>query len=88
MNDYFERLTFILLERNDQLSYEQARTWVENLWEDFETTRAKAGRKYEGKEVTEKIVLHWIHQYGPYLHKYKSEKEQFKHLNEDRGYKH
>ena len=58
MNEYFEKLTKILLQKNDQLSYGQARSWVESLWEDFEATGARAGREYRGKEETEKIVLH------------------------------
>ena len=45
MNDYFERLTNKLLEQNEHMSYYEARTWIELLWEDFESTHAKAGRK-------------------------------------------
>ena len=41
MNDYHERLTKILLEKNEHITYEQALTWVELLWEDFEATYAK-----------------------------------------------
>ncbi len=44
MNELFHQLAEALLEKNGQLNYEEARTWVEILWEDFETTRAKAGR--------------------------------------------
>jgi hypothetical protein len=40
MNDYYERLAKLLLEKNEMLSYHQARTWVELMWEDFETTAA------------------------------------------------
>ncbi|WP_209124074.1 YfhJ family protein [Alkalihalobacillus sp. BA299] len=46
MNERFERLAQEL--RNNQLFYGQARKWVESLWEDFEATRAKAGRTYKG----------------------------------------
>lgn len=60
MNEYFERLTNYLLEKNDSLAYAQARTWVELLWEDFETTYARAGYSYKGKEMTEKVVRQWI----------------------------
>lgn len=54
--------------KNDQLNEQEARMWVELLWEDFETTRAKAGREYKGKEMTESIVKQWIQNYGPKLH--------------------
>lgn len=56
MEQYFERLTEQLMEKNNMLTYEEARTWVELLWSDFETTYAKAGRKYKGQETTERIV--------------------------------
>lgn len=49
MDDDYRRLSELLLEKNPQLTEEEARTWVELLWEDFETTYAKAGRKYRGK---------------------------------------
>ncbi|MED1599960.1 YfhJ family protein [Alkalihalophilus marmarensis] len=83
METIFKRLTEELLAVNNELSAEAARTWVEGLWEDFETTRAKAGREYKGQEVTEQIVLKWIKQYGPHLHKYAPKQEKFAHLNQE-----
>lgn len=71
MDEIFTTLTNILLQKNNALTEEQARTWVELLWEDFEVTRAKAGREYKGKEMTEKIVRQWINNYGPRLHEMK-----------------
>ncbi|PTL39279.1 YfhJ family protein [Alkalicoccus saliphilus] len=68
VEDYISRLTDRLLEKNSSLSYAEARTWVELLWEDFEATYAKAGYEYKGKETTEKIVIQWIDNYGPELH--------------------
>ncbi len=88
MEERFQRLTNLLLERNKQLSAEQARTWVEGMWEDFEATRAKAGRPYRGQELTEQIVINWIRQYGPHLHRYVPEKGKFAHLNEAARPKH
>lgn len=70
MEDYYERLTVLLLEKNTNLTYAQARTWIELLWEDFETTHAKAGRKYQGKEAAEKVVRVWVKQYGDKLHEF------------------
>lgn len=70
MNDYHERLTKYLLDKNDYLSSAQARVWVELLWEDFETTSARAGRPYQGFEMTERVVKKWIQQYGESLHEF------------------
>ena len=79
MNDYHERLTKRLLEKNDQLSYNLARTWVELLWDDIETTNAKAGRKYQGSEMTERIVQQWIDNYGEKLHEFAAANPKYKH---------
>lgn len=78
MNDYHEKLASLLLEKNDQLSYHQARTWVELLWEDFETTYAKAGREYMGSEMTERIVKQWIEHYGDKLHEFAATNPKYK----------
>jgi hypothetical protein len=78
MNDYQERLTTILLEKNESLSYGQARTWVELLWDDFETTYARAGREYKGSEMTEKIVRQWIEQYGSKFHEFAGQNPKYK----------
>ncbi|PRO65474.1 YfhJ family protein [Alkalicoccus urumqiensis] len=78
MEEQIKRLTEMLLEKNDQLSYMDARTWVELLWEDFEATRAKAGREYQGKEMTERIVEQWIQHYGPRLHELAQTHPQYK----------
>ncbi|WP_332691466.1 YfhJ family protein [Halalkalibacter lacteus] len=88
MEDRFQRLTEQLLSINSNITVTQARTWVESLWEDFETTRAKGGWSYKGQDATEKIVVKWIEQYGPFLHKYASNKEKFSHLNQDDQRKH
>jgi WVELL protein len=80
MNEYFERLTNLLLKKNQNLSYAKARTWVELLWEDFETTYAKAGRSYRGKELTERVVRQWIENYGPRLHEFVASNPKYRHL--------
>jgi hypothetical protein len=77
MNDYHEKLTKMLLEKNDQLSYHQARTWVELLWEDFETSSARAGQEYLGSEMTERIVKQWIDNYGDKLHEFSATNPKF-----------
>jgi len=86
MNDYHERLTNLLLDKNDYLSYGQARTWVELLWDDFETTYAKAGREYQGSEMTEKVIRQWIENYGSSLHEFASQNPKYMHyLKQDKN---
>ncbi|HZG71243.1 MAG TPA: YfhJ family protein [Chondromyces sp.] len=83
MEDVFERLTTLLLSKNHELSYARARTWVELLWEDFESTYAKAGYKYKGKEMTEKIVSQMIENYGERLHEFAARNPKYSHLLND-----
>jgi hypothetical protein len=80
VEEKFDYLTKILIEQNNELSYDLARNWVEALWEDFEATRAKAGRDYEGQAVTERFVTQFIENYGSRLHEFASRNEKFKHL--------
>lgn len=80
MNDYIENLTEKLLKKNEQITYEQALTWVELLWEDFETTYAKAGYKYAGEEMTLYVVRTWIDRYGERLHEFIAQNSKYKHL--------
>jgi len=80
MDEIFERLTDLLLQQNNSLSYERARTWVELLWEDFESTYAKAGYEYKGQELTERVVRQMIQQYGPNLHEFVARNPKYKHL--------
>ncbi|WP_028399853.1 YfhJ family protein [Ectobacillus panaciterrae] len=88
MNDIFEKLTNRLLEKNESLSYAQARSWVELLWEDTEATYAKSGR-YNGAEVTENLVSTWIERHGGQLHLIQSDNPKYKHLlNRDDHLKH
>ncbi|WLR51259.1 YfhJ family protein [Bacillus tianshenii] len=85
MEEIYEQLTEELLHVNRSLSYEKARTWVEILWEDFESTRAKGGWKYKGQEMTERIVRQWIVNYGPRLHEFVATNPKYKHLLDDNG---
>ncbi|MBU7594860.1 MULTISPECIES: YfhJ family protein [Metabacillus] len=89
MEDYFERLTNELLSKNNSLSYAQARTWVELLWEDFESTQAKTGNTYQGKEVTETVVRQLITHYGDKLHDFIATNPKYRDLlNKDDYLKH
>ncbi|MDR6124792.1 hypothetical protein QFZ87_004389 [Bacillus sp. SLBN-46] len=86
MKVYQEELTRLLLEKNNELSFDQARTWVELLWDDFETSYAKAGREYKGSEMTEKIVRQWIENYGNRLHDFIATNPKYKHfLNQEKN---
>lgn len=82
MNDYHERLANLLVEKNKNISFQKALTWVELLWEDFETTSAKAGREYLGSEMTEKVVRQWIQHYGDKLHDFVARNPKYKHFLE------
>ncbi|HLO11004.1 MAG TPA: YfhJ family protein [Pseudoneobacillus sp.] len=86
---YQDKLVQLLLDKNGQLTELLARTWVELLWEDFESTYAKAGREYKGPEMTEKIVRQWIELYGEKLHEFVANNPKYKHLlNNDNQYLH
>ncbi|SFC85115.1 WVELL protein [Bacillus sp. OV322] len=80
MKEYQERLTQSLLEKNDQITFNQAMTWVELLWEDFEATYAKAGHEYAGEEMTAKVVKQWIDNYGDRLHEFIARNPKYEHL--------
>ncbi|MBM6616463.1 YfhJ family protein [Bacillus suaedaesalsae] len=89
MNERIEQLTNLLLEQNESLAYEQARTWIELLWDDFETTSAKAGHQYMGPEMAERIVTSWINRYGAQLHEFVASNPKYEHLlNRDDYTKH
>ncbi|MFC4319881.1 YfhJ family protein [Litchfieldia salsa] len=75
-----EGLIVLLMEKNPQLSYEKARVWVELLWDDFETTYAKAGHEYKGEELTEKVVRQMIENYGSRLHDFVAKNPKYKDL--------
>jgi hypothetical protein len=84
MQDNQERLINQLLEKNDRLSYSLARTWIELLWDDFETTQAKAGRDYLGSDMTERIVQQWVENYGRRLDEFVANNPKYKHfLNQE-----
>ena len=69
-----------LQEVNETLTPLEALTWVEVLWEDFEATLAKAGKKYQGEAVAVRFVRQQIKQHGSMLHRFNTTNEKFKHL--------
>ncbi|MBM7645550.1 hypothetical protein JOD45_001761 [Scopulibacillus daqui] len=86
MNELFSKLAERLLEKNDKLTYDEAWTFVEILWEDFEVTRAKAGHSYVDKAVTEKIIRQWIDFYGPKFHDVIANHPKFKKLIKEKDF--
>ncbi|TYR79233.1 hypothetical protein FZC66_16600 [Priestia megaterium] len=89
MEDIFEKLTHQLLSKNNSLSYAQARTWIELFWEDFESSYAKAGYDYKGKEAAERVVTMYINHYGDKLHEIAVKNPKYQHLlNNDDYLKH
>lgn len=83
MEETFQKLTERLLEKNSRLSVARARTWVELLWEDFETSYAKAGYDYRGKDFTEKMVTQLIDSYGTNIHEFAARNPKYKYLLDD-----
>ncbi|WP_101846429.1 YfhJ family protein [Halobacillus sp. Marseille-P3879] len=88
MQEIHQRLAEKLYEKNECLTIDEARTWIELLWEDFESTRAKAGYDYKGKQMTEQIVNKWIEFYGPRLHEFAAANSKYKGLLHKSGHKH
>lgn len=75
-----QQLAEELLQVNEVLIPEEALTWVEVLWEDFEATLARAGEKYQGEAVAVHFVEQQIKQHGAMLHRFNTTNEKFKHL--------
>ena len=83
MEDLYQRLTEQLLEKNPELPAGRARTWVELLCSDFESTSAKAGADYRGAEYTAKLVSQLIESYGDKLHLFAAQNPKYAQLLND-----
>lgn len=83
MNETIEELTTELLEKNPNLSDEKARTWIELLVSDFESSYAKAGYDYQGTAVVEKVIRQWISSYGDKIHEFAGTNPKYAHLLKD-----
>jgi hypothetical protein len=83
MNPIVEKLTQELLAKNSHLTVDKARTWIELLWSDFETTYAKAGYAYRGTEYTERIIRQWITSFGANIHEFAGRNPKYAHLLDD-----
>ena len=62
--DMTERLAARLMENNDQLSAHSARTWIELMVSDIESSYAKAGYGLMDEEQSAQMILRWIDAYG------------------------
>jgi len=83
MESKINQLTLELLKKNNMISVNKARAWIELLWSDFEATYAKAGYDYNGSEVTEKVIRQWINSYGKKLHEFGATNPKYAHLLND-----
>lgn len=83
MKEVIEQLTIELQEKNPNISEEKARTWIELLVSDFESSYAKAGYDYQGTEVVEKVVRQWIDSYGENIHEFAASNPKYAHLLND-----
>lgn len=83
MKEVIEQLTSELQEKNPNISEEKARTWIELLASDFESSYAKAGYDYQGTEVVEKVVRQWIDSYGGNIHEFAASNPKYAHLLND-----
>ena len=83
MEALYQKLTEQLLEKNPALPTGRARTWVELLCSDFESTSAKAGVDYRGAEYTAKLVSQLIESYGDKLHLFAAKNPKYAHLLND-----
>ncbi|MGN7478466.1 YfhJ family protein [Solibacillus silvestris] len=83
MEALYEKLMEQLLAKNPNLSTGRARTWVELLCSDFESTSAKAGADYRGPEYTGNLVSQLIESYGDKLHLFAAKNPKYAHLLND-----
>jgi len=80
MKEIIEELIAELRDKNENLSEEKARVWIELLVSDFEASYAKAGYDYQGTEVVEKVVRQWIQSYGDKIHEFAGRNPKYAHL--------
>ena len=83
MKEVIERLASELQEKNPNITEDKARTWIELLASDFESSYAKAGYDYQGTEVVEKVVRQWIDSYGENIHEFAASNPKYAHLLND-----
>jgi hypothetical protein len=80
MKETIEELIAELRDKNQNLSEEKARVWIELLVSDFEASYAKAGYDYQGTAVVEKVIRQWIQSYGDKIHEFAGRNPKYAHL--------
>jgi len=65
--DLIEQLAVRLMKGNDQLSAHKARTWIELMVSDIESSYAKAGYGMMEEKQVSQMILRWIDAYGSRL---------------------
>ena len=83
MEQHIQQLTEELLAKNPDMSVGRARTWVELLWSDFESTSARAGYSFRGADYTANLVRQLINSYGDKLHLFAGRNPKYAHLLND-----
>lgn len=73
-------LTTELMEASGKISEAKARTWIELLWSDFESTYAKAGYNYKGPEMTARYIRQFIQSYGSNIDAFAGRNPKYAHL--------
>lgn len=83
MKKHQEELILQLIAQEPSLTYHQARTWIELMWDDIATTHAKALFSVMEDEKIASIIRHWIKGHGDHLKDFIATNPLYKHLLED-----
>jgi hypothetical protein len=86
--DLTERLAVRLMEGNDQLSAHKARTWIELMASDIESSYAKAGYGMMEEEQVAQMILRWIDAYGSRLDEFVASNPRIRELLGEDGMLH
>ena len=80
MKELQEELIVALIAKNNHFNYNQARTWVELMWDDISTNYAKAAFTQLSEDRVASIIRSWIDGHGERLHEFIAKNPLYKHL--------
>lgn len=83
MKQIQEQLIIELIAKNPNFNYNQARTWVELMWDDISTNYAKAAFTQLSDDRVAGIIRSWIEGHGERLHEFIAKNPLYKHLMDD-----
>ncbi|MET3576290.1 YfhJ family protein [Bhargavaea ullalensis] len=83
--DLMESLAVRLMEENGSLAAGRARTWIELLVSDIESSYARAGYGMIEDEQTAAMVNRWIDAYGSRLDEFKATNPKIAALLDEEG---